>query len=120
MNRMFCFRNSLIRWVFLSLIFFYLQGCAGDYSKVPLSEISSNVTRDSFAQIILEDSDMAYMAEFMEEIKRVPGVKEPKVTFFEGNRCVSFWVPIRFGGMAKIQRVCRCFVGIHVAARGSE
>ncbi|WP_259755319.1 hypothetical protein [Pseudomonas sp. GCEP-101] len=101
MNRKFCFSNSLIRWVFLSLIFFYLQGCAGNYSKVSLGEISGNVARDSFAQIVLEDSDMAYMAEFMEEIKKIPGVKEPKITFFEGRRCVSFWVPIRFGGDGK-------------------
>lgn len=101
MNRLSCIKNSLIRYILLSLAFFYLQGCAGNYSKVPLSEIASDVARDSFAHIVLEDSDMAYMSEFMEEIKKIPGVKEPKVISFEGNRCVSFWVPIRFGGNGK-------------------
>lgn len=101
MNRVSCKSKLLTRWVFLNFVLFCLQGCAGNYSRVPLSEILREEVRDSFVQVVLEDSDMADMDEFMEGIKRIPGVKGPKVIWFEGNRCVSFGIPIRIGGSGK-------------------
>ncbi|MDF3931167.1 hypothetical protein [Pseudomonas citronellolis] len=99
MNTVLCLRSFLLlRSLFLSFICLCLFGCAGNYPKVALSDIVSETPRDSYAHIVLADSNMAYMSAALADIEKVAGVKDLRVIRFDGERCISFWVPVRIGG----------------------